>query len=156
MEIPLPRKLISVLGQQTVSCVYEKGRISLAAMKDLFPEEGQTLDDIFITMEKRGWLKKGPVKSLFQGGWRYRNCLFEYWIWSNFPETEEDYALEVSKKVLADIPRGVVAQLEPGDRVNLAGKRLQIVEIIHVRGAGRVLALPSIHPESKEIFWLGP
>ena len=108
------------------------------------------------TMEKRGWLKKGPVENLFQGGWRYRNCLFEYGIWSNFPETEEDYALEVSQKILADIPRGVVAQLEQGDRVNLAGKRLQIMEIVHAKGAGRVVALPSTDQESKEIFWLGP
>ena len=156
VEKPLPRKMISVLGQQTVSCIYEKGRVSLTAMKNLFPKEEQFLNDIFVTMEKRGWLKKGPVENLFQGGWRYRNCLFEYEIWSNFPETEEDYALEVSQKILADIPRGVVAQLQQGDRVNLAGKRLQIVEIIHAKGAGRVVALPSTDQESKEIFLLGP
>ena len=156
VEMPLPKKLFSVLGQQTLSCVYEKRRISLPAMKELFPEENPELDSIFITMEKKGWLSKGPVKGLFQGGWRYTNCLFEYGIWSNFPETEEDYALVLSQKAIADIPRGVVAQLEPGDRVNLAGKRLRIIEIDHTKGGKRVLALPSTHSESKEIFWLGP
>ncbi len=156
VETPLPRKMASVLGQQTVSCIYEKGRVSLAAMKDLFPREEAFLDEIFVAMEKRGWLKKGPVDNLFQGGWRYRNCLFEYEIWGNFPETEEDYSLVVSQKILAEIPRGVVAQLDQGDTVNLAGKRLQIVEIVHAKGAGRVVALPSTDQESKEIFWLGP
>jgi len=89
------------------------------AMKDLFPEEGLALDEIFKTMEKTGWLSKGPVKGLFHGGWQYTNCLFEYGIWSNFPPADEDYALELRKKTIADIPRAVVDQLEPGDRVNL-------------------------------------
>ena len=136
VERPLPRKLRSVLGQQIVSCIYEKQRITPGAMKDLFPEESPALDDIFKTMEKTGWLTKGPVNGLFRGGWQYTNCLFEYGIWSNFPPTEEDYALELSQKTIADIPRAVVAQLEPGDRVNLAGKKLCITEIIHARGSG--------------------
>ena len=156
VEKPLPRKLLSVLGQQTASCIYEKQRISPGAMKDLFPEEDRELDEIFKTMEKTGWLSKGPVNGLFQGGWQYTNCLFEYGIWSNFPPAEEDYALELSKKTIADIPRAIVDQLEPGDRVNLAGKRLCIAEIIHAKGAGRVLAVPSTRTDSKEIFWLGP
>jgi len=156
VERPLPRKLISVLGQQTASCIYEKQRITPGAMKDLFPEESRDLDDIFKTMEKTGWLSKGSVNGLFQGGWQYYNCLFEYGIWSNFPPAEENYALELSKKTIADIPRAVVDQLEPGDRVNLAGKRLCIAEIIHAKGAGRVLAVPSTRTDSKEIFWLGP
>ena len=156
VERPLPRKLQSVLGQQTVSCLYEKQRISPGAMKDLFPEEGDALDDIFKTMEKAGWLSKGSFNGLFQGGWQYYNCRFEYGIWSNFPPADEDYALEVNQKTIADIPQGVVGQLEPGDRVNLAGKRLCITEIRHARGAGRVLANPSNHLEGKEIFWLGP
>ena len=156
MERPLPRKLLSVLGQQTASCIYEKQRVSPAAMNDLFPEEGNALDEIFKTMEKTGWLSKGPVKGLFEGGWQYYHCLFEYGIWSNFPPADEDYALEVNQKTIADIPQGVVGQLEPGDRVNLAGKRLCITEIIHAKGAGRVLAIPSTRTDSKEIFWLGP
>ena len=156
VERPLPRKLLSVLGQQTVSCIYEKKRITPGAMKDLFPEEGLALDEIFKTMEKTGWLSKGPVDGLFQGGWQYNNALFEYGIWSNFPPAEEDYALELSKKSIADIPRAVVNQLEPGDRVNLAGKRLLIAEIIHARGAGRVLTVLSTRADTKEIFWLGP
>ena len=156
VERPLPRKLLSVLGQQTASCIYEKQRITPGAMKDLFPEEGLALDEIFKTMEKTGWLSKGPVKGLFHGGWQYTNCLFEYGIWSNFPPADEDYALELRKKTIADIPRAVVDQLEPGDRVNLAGKRLCIAEIIHTKGAGRVLAVPSTRHDSKEIFWLGP
>ncbi|OQY43575.1 MAG: hypothetical protein B6240_12175 [Desulfobacteraceae bacterium 4572_87] len=120
VERPLPRKLLSVLGQQTASCIYEKQRVSPAAMNDLY------------------------------------HCLFEYGIWSNFPPADEDYALEVNQKTIADIPQGVVGQLEPGDRVNLAGKRLCITEIIHAKGAGRVLAVPSNRTDSKEIFWLGP
>ncbi|MBW2708600.1 MAG: DEAD/DEAH box helicase [Deltaproteobacteria bacterium] len=156
VERPLPRKLISVLGQQTASCIYEKQRITPGAMEDLFPEESRDLDKIFKTMKKTGWLSRGPVNGLFQGGWQYYNCLFEYGIWSNFPPAEEDYSLELSKKTIADIPRAVVEQLEPGDRVNLAGKRLCIAEIIHAKGAGRVLALPSTRTDNKEIFWLGP
>ena len=156
VERPLPRKLLSVLGQQTASCLYEKQRITPAAMKDLFPEESRALDEIFKTMEKTGWLSEGPINGLFRGGWQYYNALFEYGIWSNFPPADEDYALEVSKKTIADIPRAVVDQLEPGDRVNLVGKRLRIAEIIHARGAGRVLAVPSTRTDSKEIFWLGP
>ena len=156
VERPLPRKLHSVLGQQVVSCIYEKKRITPGAMKNLFPKESRVLDEIFKTMAKTGWLSKGPVNGLFRGGWQYTNCLFEYAIWSNFPPAEEDYALELSQKTIADIPRAVVAQLEPGDRVNLAGKSLMITEVIHARGAGRVLAIPSARTDSKEIFWLGP
>ena len=74
VERPLPRKLRSVLGQQIVSCIYEKQRITPGAMKDLFPEESPALDHIFKTMEKTGWLTKGPVNGLFRGGWQYTNC----------------------------------------------------------------------------------
>ena len=49
-----------------------------------------------------------------------------------------------------------MAQLEPGDRVNLAGKRLLITDIIHSRGAGQVLAEPATRKDVKELFWLSP
>ena len=106
--------------------------------------------------KKRAGCPKDPSTACSRADGSTTNCLFEYGIWSNFPPAEEDYALELSKKTIADIPRAVVDQLEPGDRVNLAGKRLCIAEIIHAKGAGRVVAVPSTRHDSKEIFWLGP
>ncbi|MCF8039177.1 MAG: DEAD/DEAH box helicase, partial [Desulfohalobiaceae bacterium] len=156
VEKPLPKKLYSVLCQQTVSCIYEKQRISSGAMKDLFPEESRALDAILNTMDKKGWLSRGPVQGLFQGGWQYTSALLEHGIWSNFPPAEDEYALVLDNRTIADIPRALVAQLEPGDRVNLAGKGLLITEIVHSPGAGRVLALPSTQRDAKELFWLGP
>jgi len=154
VELPLPRTLPSVLVQQVLSCVYEKKRISLPAIQDLFPRQRETLDALFASLVKQGWLEKTQLKDLFQGGWRYRRCRFERKIWGNFPETEENYTLELPGEAVADIPWSIVRQLDPGDRVYLAGKRIQILHI-DTGERKRVLAQPATHLDDKQIVWLG-
>ena len=156
VEKPRPKRLHSVLCQQIASCLYEKQRISSGAMHDLFPEESRTLDAVLHTMQQKGWLSRGAVQGLFQGGRQYTDALIEHGLWSNFPPAEEEYALILEDKAIADIPRALVTQLEPGDRVNLAGNGLLITAITHSQGSGQVQALPSSHRDAKELFWLGP
>ncbi|MDP2646351.1 MAG: DEAD/DEAH box helicase [Desulfobacterales bacterium] len=172
VEAPLPKTFPSVLMQQVLSCLYEKKRISLPAMLDLFPEQAEALELIFLAMEKQGWLRRDssigrpsapsrnivlarPQNGLFRGGWRYRSALLERKIWSNFPETEEAYVLEISCEVVADLPRSIVRQLEPGDCVHLAGKRIRILQIIDAGERKRVMAEPAAQLHDKELFWLG-
>ncbi len=153
VESPLPKELPSVLAQQILSCLYEKKRISLLAMRELFPDRQKELDLLFPHMERQGWLRKENI-SLYHGGRLYRDCLINHKIWSNFPEEEEDYVLELSGEVIADLPSSIVRQLEVGDRLQLAGRRIHILQI----DAGerkRVLAEPSEYLDDKEIFWLG-
>jgi superfamily II DNA/RNA helicase len=172
VEAPLPNTFPSVLVQQILSCLYEKKGISLPAMKDLFPGHSETLERLFPSMEKQGWLRRDPSLSkssaslkrmtpshrssaLFRGGWRYRNALLDRRIWSNFPETEEDYVLEISGEAVADLPRSIVRQLSPGDRVHLAGKRIRILQMIDSGERKRVVAEPTEQLDEKEILWLG-
>lgn len=154
VESPLPKTLPSVLAQQIISCLYEKKRISLPAIEELFSEPRETLDMLFTSLKQRGWLRKTHLDGLFQGGWRYRNCLFDRQIWSNFPEMEEDYTLELSGEAIADLPKSVVRQLDPGDRIHIAGKRLQVLEIDEGEHK-RVLARPTTRLNDKEIVWVG-
>jgi len=159
VESPLPKTLLSVMSQQIISCLYEKKRISLPAIQSLFshtqePVSEHAMQAIFDSLGQRGWLRKTRVDGIFQGGWRYRNCLFDRQIWCNFPETEEDYTLELSGEAIADLPKSVVRQLDPGDRIHIAGKRLRILEIDEGERK-RVLAHPARHIDKKEILWLG-
>ena len=173
VEQPRPNAFPSVMLQQVLSCLYEKKIISLPSVQDLFPESADALELIFPSMEKQGWMRRdelinkhcavsakpGPSPGkigLFRGGWRYRDCFLDRRIWSNFPETEEDYALEISGEAVADLPHSIVRQLEPGDRVHLAGKRIRILEIIDFGERKRVLAEPTEELDEKEILWLGP
>ena len=154
VESPLPGALPSVLVQQTLSCLYEKKRISLAALQTLFPDHRAEIDDLFTVMTRQGWLREERVQGLFRGGWRYRDFLLERKIWSNFPETEEDYTLALAGEAVADLPKSVVRQLEPGDRVQLAGKRLQVLKI-ETGERKQVVARPTDLLDEKELFWLG-
>ncbi len=154
VEWPLPATLPSVLVQQVLSCVYEKKRISLPAMQDLFPAQQDTFETLFNVLIQQGWLESTHVRELFQGGWRYRRSLFEYKIWGNFPETEDNYTLELPGESVADLPWSIVRQLDPGDRVYVAGRRIQILHIdTGVRK--RVLAQPATRLDDKKIVWLG-
>lgn len=154
VEQPLPATLPSVLVQQVLSCVYEKKRISLPAMQDLFPAQQDTFETLFNVLIQQGWLESTHVRELFQGGWRYRRSLFEYKIWGNFPETEDNYTLELPGESVADLPWSIVRQLDPGDRVYVAGRRIQILHIdTGVRK--RVLAQPATRLDDKKIVWLG-
>ena len=154
VESPLPGALPSVLVQQILSCLYEKKRISLAALQTLFPGHRVEISDLFTAMVRQGWLRAERVKGLFRGGWRYRDFLLERKIWSNFPETEEDYTLAVADEAIADLPKSLVRQLEPGDRVQLAGKRLQVLKI-DTGERKQVVAQPTDLLDEKELFWLG-
>ncbi|MFH1075326.1 MAG: DEAD/DEAH box helicase, partial [Pseudomonadota bacterium] len=159
VESPLPKYLPSVLSQQVISCLYEKKRLSLAALQDLFfcragRADDSILRDIFQSLLKKNWLKKSATNGLYTGGWQYRDALLEHRIWSNFPESEEEYRLEVSGESVADIPRSIVKQFDPGDRVLLAGRRLRILGIDEGK-CKRVLAEPTGRLDEKELCWLG-
>jgi len=154
VEAPVPGALPSVLVQQILSCLYEKKRISLPALRELFPCRGAEMEDLFTAMIRQGWLREERVKGLLRGGWRYRDALLERKIWSNFPEAEEDYTLELADEAVADLPKSVVRQLEPGDRVQLAGRRLQVLQIEDTERK-RVTARLTDLAYEKELFWLG-
>ena len=154
VESPLPKNLPSVLIQQFLSCLYEKKRISLPALQELFLERREDLERLFPSLVQQGWLRQEKIGGLFRGGRRYRDCFLERRIWSNFPESEEDYALELAGEAIADLPRSVVRQLEAGDRVQLAGKRLQVLQI-DTGERKRVIARPADLLDDKDLFWLG-
>ena len=169
VETPLPKRLPSVLSQQIVSLLYEKKRLSLAALKDLFfPEDSgddnipddhfdiaPLLDDIFGSLLAKKWLRQTHIKGIYSGGWRYGEALLDHRIWSNFPETEQEYSLIVSGEAVADIPLSIVRQLDVGDKVLLTGRRLHILWIDEGRNK-RVLAEPTEEKlDGKEILWVG-
>ncbi|MBF0353212.1 MAG: AAA family ATPase [SAR324 cluster bacterium] len=152
------RPLPSVLIQQILSCLYEKKQITLPSLINLFPEQASTLEQLVFNMQSQGWFR-APKTSKLQGlmlspAWRYRDFFLERKIWSNFPEAEEEYSLELSQEALADLPLSLVKQLKPGDRVQLAGKYLQIMEIDHGEHK-RVQAQPSKTVDDRELIWLG-
>lgn len=154
VEIPQPKILPSVLVQQTISCLYEKKNITLSALCDLFPDQRDMIAPLFEVMERQQWLQKDRVAGLFKGGRRYRDCFLERRIWSNFPDMEEDYVLEFAGEAIADLPKFIVRQLELGDRVQLAGKRLRVLNI-ETDERKRVVAQPTDQLEDKDLFWLG-
>ncbi|MCI5146849.1 MAG: DEAD/DEAH box helicase, partial [Candidatus Electrothrix sp. AR3] len=164
VEAALPKMLPSVLSQQIISCLYEKKRLSLAAVQDLFidpgadpgnEEAGTWLENIFQSLVDKQWLRKDSLKGLYTGGWRYWDALVEHRIWANFPETEVAYKLDVAGEAVADIPQTIVKQLDPGDKVLLAGRRLRILWI-NTKEDKRVLAEPTQERlDDKELLWLG-
>ncbi|MBF0301413.1 MAG: DEAD/DEAH box helicase [Desulfamplus sp.] len=54
---------------------------------------------------------------------------------------------------IADIPASIVKQIDVGNRIDIAGKRIKIISINH--DAKRVLAIPANSKPDKEILWLG-
>ncbi|HDZ76140.1 MAG TPA: DEAD/DEAH box helicase, partial [Desulfobacteraceae bacterium] len=159
IERGLSDHMPSVLSQQVISCLYEKKRLSLAALQELFPslpdeEAGPEIQKIFSSLIKKNWLQKTAVNGLYRGGYQYWQALLEYRIWSNFPENEDQYQLLVGDKSVADIPKSVVRQIEPGDRVLLAGRRLRILWIDDGE-LKRVITEPARRLDDKELFWLG-
>ena len=78
------------------------------------------------------WLRRAamhPGQDIWNGGWRYAEALLARQIWSNFPDTEVVYILEVEAEAVADVPASVVRQLAIGDEVDLAGRRLRILDV---------------------------
>ncbi len=164
VEAALPKTLPSVLSQQIISCLYEKKRLSSAAVQDLFIDSGADpgreematwLESIFQSLVKKQWLRKDKLKGLYTGGWRYWDALVEQRIWSNFPETEIEYKLDVAGEAVADIPQTIVKQLDPGDKVLLAGRPLRILWI-STKADKRIFAEPTQERlDDKELLWLG-
>ncbi|WPD24415.1 MAG: DEAD/DEAH box helicase [Candidatus Electrothrix scaldis] len=164
VEAALPKSFPSVLSQQIISCLYEKKRLSLAAVQNLFAdtdadtdkeEAGTWIESIFQSLLKKQWLRKDKVEGLYTGGWRYWDALTEYQIWSNFPETEIEYKLDVAGEPVADIPQTIVKQLDPGDKVLLAGRPLRILWI-STKADKRIFAEPTQERlDDKELLWLG-
>lgn len=154
IETPQPKTLPSVLVQQMLSCLYEKKAITQSALCDLFPDQRDMIAQLFEAMVRQQWLRKDRVTGLFKGGRRYRDCFLERRIWSNFPEQEEDYVLEFAGEAIADLPKFIVRQLEPGDCVQLAGKRLRVLNV-ETGERKRVVAQPTDRLDEKELFWLG-
>jgi len=154
VETPQPKNLPSVLIQQILSCLYEKKRLSLPSLQDLFSEQKEITAHVFEAMIRQNWLQRDRVSGLVRGGRRYRDCFLERQIWSNFPETEEDYTLEFAGEAVANLPKSIVRQLELGDRLQLAGKRLQVLNI-ESGERKRVVAQSVDILDDKELFWLG-
>ena len=164
VEAALPKTCPSVLSQQIISCLYEKKRLSLPALQDLFCDPGTDpnkeeraarLESIFQSLVKKQWLRKDRLEGLYTGGWRYWEALTEQRIWSNFPETEIEYKLEVAGEPVADIPQTIVRQLDPGDKVLLAGRPLRILWI-STKADKRIFAEPAQgRLDDKELLWLG-
>ena len=154
IESPTAKTLPSVLSQQVISCLYEKRRVTLLSLQSLFPAQHEMLPSLFESLEKKRWLKKTKLHDLLSGGWQYYNHLFDYKIWGNFPETEDEYILEVSEKSIADIPQSIVSQMEVGDRVYIAGRQLRILKI-DTGELKKVMAKYSAGRNEKQLAWIG-
>ncbi len=160
VEVAQPASLPSVLVQQVLSNLYERKRISLAWLQALFPQQAEQLETLIPALEARQWLRRldhNGSQAYWRGGWRYARVLKAHQIWSNFPDTAEPYTLEVEAEAVADLPPAIVRQLEVGDHVGLAGRRIRILDI--QTGDRKVVrAVPVTTPDEKdekELYWLG-
>jgi superfamily II DNA/RNA helicase len=157
VETVRPSHLPSVLVQQLLSCLYAHKTLSATTLQALFPHQAEPLARLLPVLEERHWLRRAGdhgKQELWRGGWRYAEALLARQIWSNFPDTETIYTLEVDGEAVADLPTSVVRQLDAGDRVDLAGRRLLILAIQD--GERQVVrATPVEAQEPKELFWVG-
>ena len=151
------KRLPSVLVQQVLSYLYAHKSLTLAALQTLFPQQAETLALLFPTLEAQAWLRRldsNGQPGHWRGGWRYAKALRARQIWSNFPDIEVVYILQVDEESVADLPLSVVRQLEVGDDVDLAGRRLRILDI--QEGERNVVrATPVQTTDTKELAWLG-
>lgn len=148
-----PRVFPSVWVQQVLSCVHERQRLSLSSLQDLFPRDADLLARILPTLERRGWLKREPT-GLLAGGRRFFEARIERRLWSNFPWEEPPFSLVVDDRILAEIPAKVAVQLDVGQRVQLSGRRLRILDI-DPGERRRIDAVPTPEPEGEELSWVG-
>lgn len=157
VEARQPGRLPSVLVQQVLSSLYEHKRLRRTTLHAVFPQQVEALGKLLPGLEAHAWLRRlesSSEETLWRGGWRYAKALYARQIWSNFPDTEVAYILEVDAEAVADVPTSVVRQLEVGDAVDLAGRRLRIVEIIE--GERQIVrATPVQAVSAKELIWLG-
>lgn len=157
VEAVQPAGLPSVLVQQVLSHLYEHKRVSLATLQTHFSQQYPLLKNLLPVLEARQWLRRLPHNGQplsWRGGWRYVRALKAHQIWSNFPDSEEPYTLEVEAQAVADLPPSIVRQLEVGDQVELTGRCIQILDIQD--GERRVVrAVPVATPREKVLYWLG-
>jgi superfamily II DNA/RNA helicase len=157
METVRPSPLPSVLVQQVLSCLYAHKTLSSATLQALFPHQAELLAKLLPVLAERHWLRRAGAhgrQDIWRGGWRYAETLLSRQIWSNFPDTETVYTLDVDGEAVADLPTSVVRQLNAGDRVDLAGRRLLILAIQDGERQA-VRATPVDTQEPKELFWAG-
>src|SRR4030095_15475701 len=74
--------------------------------------------------------------------------------WSIFPDPEVVYILEEDAEAVADLPVSVVRQLAIGDDVDLAGRRLRILDVQDGERKA-VRATPVQVETAKELLWVG-
>jgi Lhr-like helicase len=157
IEAVRPANLPSVLAQQVMSCLYAHKTLSSVTLQALFPHQSEALAMLLPALEARHWLRRAGKyggQDVWRGGWRYAEALLARQIWSNFPDTETVYPLEVDGEAVADLPASVTRQLSVGDHVDLAGRRLQVLAIQD--GEHRaVRATPVESQDVKEVFWVG-
>ena len=157
VETVQPAQLPSVLVQQVLSQLYEHKRVSQVLLYAHFPQQRPTLKILLPVLEARQWLHRLPQPgqaASWRGGWRYTRALKAHQIWSNFPDTEEPYTLEVEAQAVADLPPSIVRQLEVGVRVELTGRCIRILDI---QDSERrvVRAELAQSADEKVLYWLG-
>ncbi len=158
VEAVRPVELPSVLVQQMISTLYAHRQVSLNMLQKQFDTQAETVAKLVPALERGQWLRRQKTTKArqlrWQGGWRYGQALREHQIWSNFPETETPYVLEVDAQAVADLPPAIVRQLDPGDHVDLAGRCIRILDI-HDGERKVVRAAPSMASETKSLYWVG-
>ena len=157
VEARQPGDLPSVLVQQVLSCLYEQKSLASATLHAIFPQQAAALHALLPALAARAWLRCTAShwgQESWRGGWRYARALRARQIWSNFPDTEVVYILEVEAEAVADVPASVVRQLAIGDEVDLAGRRLRILDVQD--GERKVVRATPVQVETaKELIWLG-
>jgi Lhr-like helicase len=157
VEARQPGDLPSVLVQQVLSCLYEQKSLASAMLHVVFPQQAAALHTLLPALAARAWLRSTAghgEQASWRGGWRYARALRARQIWSNFPDTEVVYVLEVDTEAVADVPVSVVRQLAIGDHVDLAGRRLRILDVQD--GERKVVRATPVQVETaKELIWLG-
>jgi len=145
----------SVLFQQILSCLYAKKALSKDSLSLLFKEKSEDLPCILHYMLENNWLKTTKQPGIYDGGWRYFSSLKRKQIWSNFPPTDEEYAVILEYEKIAVLPLLMVRQLEVGDLIRLTGKVLRVLQIEEKRTALEVWVEESSEIASKELVWMG-
>lgn len=155
IEQAVPTESFSVLFQQIVSCIYAKKLVSENALGSLFQQNRKDLGCIFAHMLSHNWLKGTKHLQLYEGGWRFYSLLKRRAIWSNFPPTEEEYNVIFEQETVAILFSSTVKQLKVGDRIQLMGKILKVLEIIERETVREIWVEESDQEATKELLWAG-
>lgn len=145
----------SVQFQQILSCLYEKGQLSINSLHTLFAQRFQNLEPMITKMVASNWLKPMAQPNLYQAGWRYYQALNTKRIWSNFPLTDQEYSVILNSEIIAVVPQSIVRQIEVGNTIQLTGKRLRILQIEETKTQFLVHTELSNSPEDTPLVWIG-